>query len=114
MASCVPIRVLFLSVWPKCIFLHSSQRGDLSHRRQTGRTRAKSRLRQGLQVRLLIPRIYRLLGHHFRVEPSRRKLPLPHLVYVPLARPYRRNFVLTNPLVKQTDLVLTLPGSGRS
>jgi hypothetical protein len=68
MAFYVPMRVLLLSVWATCIFLDSSQRGDLSQRGRTGRTRENGRLRQEPQVRLLVPRVYGPLGHQSRVR----------------------------------------------
>ncbi|SRR6266566_4871945 len=126
MSFCVPIRVLFLSVWATCIFLDSSQRGDLSQRGRIRRTRENGCQRQEPQVHLLVPRVHRLLGRQSRVRWLRqprprshlRNLPSLRLLHAPLARPltqmYRCNFAVTNPLAKQTDLVLTPPISGMS
>jgi hypothetical protein len=49
-------------------FLDSSQRGDLSQRGRIRRTRENGCLRQESQVHLLVPRVYRLLGHQSRVR----------------------------------------------
>ena len=68
MAFCVPIRVLFLSVWATCIFLDSLQRGDLSQRGRIERTPENGCLRQDPQVRLLVPRVYQLLGHQSKAR----------------------------------------------
>jgi hypothetical protein len=124
MAFCVPIRVLFLSVWATCIFLDSSQRGDLSQRERIERTRENGCLRQDPQVHLLVPRVHRPLDHRSRVRWLRQPRPRSHLrshqslclLHAPLARPltqmYRRNFAAINPLAKQTDLVLNPSISG--